>query len=397
LPSEPSLEQHTAVPAADGRPPTQPAAKERLSELDILRALAAIAVVLIHVTAGPLSTLARTTPSFWWNSLINQASRFSIGAFVLITGAALYYTYGDRARFSVADFYRRRLRGVVVPYVFWSAFYILMEAYRAHAWSGLPGRYAGSLLRGDAYYHLYFMVLIFQFYLAFPLVRTAVRSRYLGWLVAAVVVAELYLTAGAFYGSGYAHIHWLAGLLHRSDRLLPWWMGYFALGALLAWRLHRWRAWANRSLPGLLLCAGGLLAWMMLELAAYMRNPAISVGWAASEFRPSASLYSLVACVALLALARGMLHRWGRVSDLLLDMGRHSFGIYLIHPFVLAVYTWAGGRLHLQLHPAPSLAVAVVVVLGVSYLCSHALAALPGGAWVVGVAAARRGRTGQPA
>lgn len=369
-----------------GTAPVSPSpAQERLNELDILRALAAIAVVLIHVTATPLGTLPRNAHSFLWNSLINQAARFSIGGFVLITGAALYYTYGNRAHFSIADFYRKRLRGVALPYLFWSAVYILWVAHVERDWSSLPARYAGSLLRGDAFYHLYFMVLIFQFYLLFPLVRTAARGRNLGWSVAVTIALQLYLAADIFYGAGFARIHWLAGVLHQSDRLFPWWMGYFALGALFAGRLARWRAFTQRYLWGLWLLSAALLAWMMWEFFAYMHNPAITVGWAASEFRPSAYLYSLAICVAILAVGRGILTRAGWLRRLLFELGRHSFGIYLAHPLVLELFGDVDRHLHLS--PGPYFVVAFTVALGGAYLISRTLAWLPGGAWLVGVSA----------
>lgn len=366
-----------------GRPTT---IHSRLHELDVLRALAAIAVVLIHVTAGLLAGPPGVGHAFWWSALINQAARFSIGAFVLITGVALFYAYGERPGFSTWAFYGRRLHGVILPYVAWSVVYELWTARVEDHWAHLPARLLVDLLSGNAMYHLYFVVLLVQFYLLFPLLRTLPRRRWFGGAVAGVVLVQIALDAVSFYHTGPFPHGALAAVFRYSDRLFPWWMGYFAVGAWLAPRVETLRSAARRGATVLLLVGASVLTlvWMVAEFALYIRSPHHSVGWAASEFRPSAVVFSLLACAAILSAAtRGLpgMRIW-------LEVGRCSFGVYLAHPLVLAVVGTRATRLHLS--PLPYFCVVFPATLIGAYLITRVLEAVPGLAWSVGLGGARR-------
>jgi len=340
-----------------------------------------MAVVLIHVTAGLMAGPPGVGHAFWGSALLNQAARFSLGAFVLITGVALFHAYGDRPGFSTWAYYGRRLRGVVLPYLAWSVLYALWTARAESQWAHLPTRLLLDLLSGNAMYHLYFVVLLVQFYLLFPLLRALPRRRWFGGAVVAAVLVQIALDAVSFYHTGPFPRGPLAVVFRYSDRLLPWWMGYFAIGAWVAPRVETLRAAVPRGFTVWVLVGASVLtlAWMMAEFALYIRNPQHSVGWAASEFRPSAVLYSLLVCAVILsAAARGLpgMRLW-------LELGRCSFGVYLAHPLLLA----AAASLALRLHPSPLpyfCAVFPATLVG-AYLITRGLEHLPGLGWTVGL------------
>ncbi len=354
---------------------------KRITELEILRAAAAFAVVIIHVTANPMVTLPVTSRSFFLYSLLNQWSRFSIPAFVLITGLVLTHTYGRVANFDLATFLRKRLQGIFVPYLAWTLFYLLWRA-RVEGFAALPGRLLPSLIQGTGMYQLYFIVLIFQFYLLFPLLRPLLRSRWLGWAVAAAVLFQFALMWDTFYGLFHFSSPAALAVLRWRDRLFPWWLGYFMLGTWLAVHIDALLAWTRRYAAGLLLAAGGILAVMMVEYMRLMQQPGMSVGFAATGFRPTAYLYALVATVGLLGLGGWLLGRKDRPAACLLEMGRHSFGIFLVHPFVLDLTMRFTAPLNLT--PTLYLGLVSAVVLTLSYAAARLLAALPFGHWLVG-------------
>ncbi|MBP2016964.1 surface polysaccharide O-acyltransferase-like enzyme [Symbiobacterium terraclitae] len=362
----------------------------RVHELDVLRAVSAIAVVLIHVTAAPMAALPVDAPSFLATSLINQWSRFSIPAFVLITGVVLFHTYGPQradggaqAAFDTRRYLYRRFQAIGVPYLVWTALYLLFRAPIEGSWAQLPATFVLATFQGTAMYQLYYIVLVFQFYLLFPLVRGLGRSRALGWIVAGALLLQGVLMWDTFYGlfTNQVTNPWLVGLLRFRDRLFPWWIGYFAVGVWTAANLRRVLTACRRLLWPLTGLAAALLAWMMVEYMGLMANGA-SVGFAASGFRPTAYLYSLVASFALLGFGGWVTEQDNPVSRLLLALGNHSFGIFLVHPLVLEVLL----RLlrPLSLSPAPYLLLVSAAVLTGSYWLSRAIAALPFGHWIVG-------------
>ncbi len=358
--------------ATTGATAAAPATVSRyVPELDMLRALAALAVVVIHVTAGLLSN--DRSVAFWWAAALNQAARFSIGAFVFISGFALVRAHGT-GPFAVGAYYARRVRTVLLPYVAWSACYVLWVARVEQRWTGLPGRFALDLLTGNAMYHLYFVVLIVQFYLLFPLIQPLPGRRWFGGAVLAALAVQVALDAASFYHPG--------GLVRYSDRLLPWWAGYFGAGAWAAARADALRRAAAGRWPVLAAAgAAAALGWMLVEFALYVRSPHHSVAWAASEFRPSAVVYTLLACATVLAAgARGWL-RWGQ--GLLREVGRCSFGIYLAHPLVLSVVQALAA--HVALRPVSYFGAAMAVTVVGAYGVTCVLGAVPGLACLVGL------------
>lgn len=355
--------------------------RPRLGSLDILRALAAVAVVIIHTTAGPMAALPRDSESFLAASLINQWSRFSIPAFILISGLVLAYGYGPAKAFHTGTYLWKRLKAIAVPYLTWSIGYMLFRAYVERSWTGLIAKTGAALLQGSAMYQLYFIVLIIQFYLLFLLVRPLLGKRWFPWVVLGALLLQLFLMADTWLGWVHPTGSVLTWAYTWRDRLFPWWLGYFALGAWIGTNpelLERFRRWLW-PLTG---AAVALLGWMMVEYVSKVKDPAVSIGFAATGFRPSAYLYSIVACGAILGWGGRLVMGEGRLRRTLDSLGRHSFGIYLIHPLFL----WALDRFlqPLHLHPVAYLGLVTTGLLALSWGATWLIQRLPGGRLVMG-------------
>lgn len=357
--------------------------KNRIAELDVVRAVAAVAVVMIHVTAAPLVSYPVDSPSFLAYSLINQWSRFSIPAFVLLSGLALELAYGREKSVNWGRYFARRLRSVGVPYLIWCAVYVLFRTRVEGTWGQLPERYLRSVVDGTAMYHLYFIVLIFQFYLLYPLLRPLARSRWLGPATAVALVLNGFLMWDAYYGFllDQAGPAWMQSVLRWRFQLFPWWAGYFMAGLWMASQRDHLVAWTRRWLWPLLGASCGLFGWMMVEYMGVMTRGA-AVGFAASGFRPSAYLYSLAATASLIGLGNWLIVMCGLIGRAVLAFGRHSFGIYLVHPLLLEFAVRVLQPLGLP--PAPYLVVISLGVLAGSYLFTWAVARFPFGRWIVG-------------
>lgn len=364
----------------------QAAGPQRLDELDVLRALAAVAVVAIHVTAPVLALPPGGRISFWVAAAINQWARFSIPAFVFISGLALFYSYGSR-QVKPLQFWRRRLGAIGFPYLIWSAFYVLLVTWAGNLpLSGLPLRLGWDLLQGSAMYQLYFVVLILQFYLLFPFLKPLGRSRLLPYLTAAALVFQYWLMARAGSPTGWANApDWLRAILRWQDRLFPWWLGYFALGAWLGVNVAAFRRWAGRWGWPFLGVSFAATAVLISEFARRLAGPGASVAWAASGFRPLAYVYSLVASVAYVAAGLHVMRVRG-LRPLLLGLARYSFGIYLVHPLVFLAWQRLLTHVHLPLGPTALLLLTLSVVVAGSYLLTRLINLLPHADLIIGKA-----------
>ena len=131
--------------------------------MDGLRAAAALAVVMIHVSAGQT-----TDAELVWN----QLSRFAVPMFLVLTG------FGHAGALAEGKFepqgwtaVRRRLSRVLPPYFLWSAAYLVLEAL-----CGTPHAHPlFDLLTGGAYVHLYYIFILVQFVLLADFFCTAMQ------------------------------------------------------------------------------------------------------------------------------------------------------------------------------------------------------------------------------
>ncbi|WP_419715696.1 acyltransferase [Bacillus bombysepticus] len=143
----------------------------KLPEITCLRALAILSVVWIHVSSFFI------TDDSWGYLSTNRWSLYSVPCFMFVSGIVLTYSSTLR-EFNVSRFYKKRIFSVLVPYVAFSFFYTVFTQTISRQINllSLEGVYSfleittlSILLQEGSYYHLYFMYIIIQFYLIFPL------------------------------------------------------------------------------------------------------------------------------------------------------------------------------------------------------------------------------------
>ncbi|WP_273484652.1 acyltransferase [Desulforamulus ruminis] len=314
--------------------------KVKIQELDLLRALAALSVIIIHVTAAPLVLGERGTLYHYGMTLANQFARFSIPAFIFVTGLALFYNYTDFKSTQWQKYFKKRVVFVLLPYIFWSAGYFFIKQYFGPKDQSLPeilSQFGMALLRGDSYYHLYFVVLVFQFYLLFPLLLPLFQRarRVMGRLTLLLFALYFAYICLSFYNIKPWDSTVLQFLFRHQGKLFVTWSGFFILGAFCAFRLARVKEFLDRWIWPLTLGAGLLLLTMVWEFYARTADPAVDAAYAATSLRPLGLLFTVVTLFAILALARRFVSGHSPLARITTFFSDHSYGIYLAHPLVL--------------------------------------------------------------
>jgi probable poly-beta-1,6-N-acetyl-D-glucosamine export protein len=313
---------------------------ERITQL---RGIATVGVVAIHTTGVIISNNVSllTLPELSILTLINQLSRFTVPLFLFLS--AFLYAHRYRTR---EILYRRyllkRIHVILIPYLCWSVFYLAMQLLTGEmqiSWLS-PGAILVALITGQVHGHLYFIPLIFQFYILMPLFICSYRLAgekmpALSWTL---VLLSLALISAKFYLSFFS-----IPSAYLSNCLLIWWLPFVVLGThaglqkeKLTVILTRWRCVLATALLF-------LLAYMVFEyvhathtvLAGSSLRP---LGDWATFLRPSAYIYAIL-FLAFALLFVDYIHN-PKFSFLLNSMnavGHLSFGIYLVHPAVMAV------------------------------------------------------------
>ncbi|MFN2608204.1 MAG: acyltransferase [Acidimicrobiales bacterium] len=317
---------------------------DHLHEIDVVRILTFGAVVAVHAiafTERPSNVVAAGA------LMLLQFGRelfFALMGFVLVHSALRRYP-GARS------FWRRRFPFVAMPYVAWTVLYWLDGVATDPHHTVSVGALLTDLRTGGAEYHLYFLLVTLQLYLAFPLLLRFVQataSR--AWPVLA--------------GVGVANLAWLSvhhttaspsgpagALWDRSYELLPTYALYVLAGCYAAVHLPGVQDVVRRrgrAVVGVALGAAGL------ALVAYVAQlPGRAPRDAADVLQPAMALTCLAA--ALLLYVAGA--RWAagdrRHQHAVRTASDISFGVYLAHPLVLQLLLAAGLGNNGQRLPAP--------------------------------------------
>jgi len=338
---------------------------------DSAKVIAAIAVVGIHATSVSehrFASLHDYLSLDFLSVLVNQWARFSVPLFIYLSAYGLTKSDKSASRGlcnNYAFFLKKRLPTILVPYLFFSGVALAMEF---HSYTGSGASYAHialhKLLIGSADYHLYFLVILAQCYLLFPLLlwifrRTPRAFAVSTWLSLALVVALLYRGSENLLAHlGLHHPGWPAAFV-------VYWLPYFMLGIVHGgWPeredsagasaepaaddpllKNRGTALVGRRLGNSIAKAIPLL-WKSIAiatlcfLALYLvlkdyiaaSNQHIPVDYYNHFSRPSVALYTLTIIYFLKNLPVQGEIRFSALAPL-------TFSVYLIHPQILRITT----------------------------------------------------------
>lgn len=293
--------------------------RPRFGYIDALRGLAAVAVMVYHYGTGPLQPLlAQVLPG----PLVRSFSQGWLGVhvFFVLSGFVIAYAVGRHeitARAAALFAVRRQVR-LDPPYwvslalscaVPWMLYF---QHHRPPGPSlrdiGLHVLYLQELMRVHPIQPVYWTLCIeVQFYLVFVLSLALLRRVPLNvtpWILAASGLWGLQQT-----------VHWS----FLGGWFIPFWH-LFALGAATWWSLDgRFPAWA-------------VVLWCAWEFAQ---------GHMFHRLEPQVG--ALVALSILVAGRAKRLDAWLSYRPLVF-LGKVSYGVYLLHPFVGAQVRWHLGR-----------------------------------------------------
>lgn len=270
---------------------------QRNTTIQVLRALAIIAVVMIH-----------TTPSGYWQVVCRPFLNFSVAMFLFLSG---YLTKTDNQDWSA--FYRKRIIRVLIPYVIWTVIYTL-DSRRFDL-------FPLYLFAAKAQCTMYYIFVYIQFVLLTPLIGKLAVSRYknLGWFVSplSIIAFKYYWLFSGQEINVYLDIFW-------SDSCLGWFTFYY-LGILLGNKIIE-KNYSMRTLS--ILCACSIVL-QMAETYLFLNLGSENCG---SQLK----LSSLLTSSLCLLIAYTILKRKGSGlnNGFLVMIGDYSFGIYLCHMLI---------------------------------------------------------------
>lgn len=330
---------------------------KRLDEVQYARAFAMFAVLFVHFSSTGLGAVTPESSTFYVYSAFNTLGKLGVPVFFFLSGLVLFYSYNNRpfTKETIRQFYKKRLKYIIVPYLVISTFYFVVRIVHSSSFSSVPALLTGlgeALLWGEAYTHLYFLFVLLQFYLAFPLILyffKKVKVR-----VLTVLLASLALQFAWFYvNKNYLQVE------ARGSYFLSY-VSFFLVGAAVGsnyaqldhwWQVHR------KKMAVFIVTLFVLATTSLIVVDSWTRADTLV------PYLPSSPYHTYIfdGLWVLLGLAGSLFTLWLGKMVIVLDyaplqiflnrLAQLSFGIYLIHPFFLLFFrSWLPSSTPLVFH-----------------------------------------------
>src|ERR1700677_97023 len=168
-------------------------AGRRLDQVDAMRPIKQAGVISTHSVLffAPAAASVGSGAAL----LLLHVSR---EGFFFISACMLTYAYADLGRAGLRRFYGRRCLSVVIPYTCWTVIYFFYLLPTSH-YASLPVALDHlAYMAYTGYYQLYFLLVIMQFYLVFPLVLMLLRRTrgHHGLVIAVAALAQVAIAIG---------------------------------------------------------------------------------------------------------------------------------------------------------------------------------------------------------
>lgn len=375
--------------------------RERVNEWALLRGFAFLAVVMQHSIGEYIYRSGSIQADSIMLGMLYHFTRFGTLTFVFLAGAILFYQYGDGRKYRSVIV--KRIGDIYIPFVVWTIIYwIVMQLifnvplFRADSLQDI----VQQLFAPTNGYHLWFVIMIFQFYLLFPLFRwlgKQFQARLLDnrspqeqqkhIVVMLIIIGILYgwLMWLCYYAMPTWNVQgiWKIILDHRTSEFIFYFF-YFILGGICGSAIQRWRVIMLKILPWTVFSFLIMYIWLGYDL---LRFDPVAINLNVSTYlKPTTFLAVLSHMLLMYGLALLLVERQGVIVRFLQWCGRYSFGGYLSHALILMGVSYFTRQI-----TAPGLNLLLtiltfMIVAPTAIALTSGLSRLPGGQWLTGSA-----------
>ena len=331
-------------------------ARHRLDHVDAMRPVKQAGVISTHSVLYFAPAAASTGSGA--ALLLLHVSR---EGFFFISACMLTYAYANLNRAGLRRFYWRRFLSVGIPYLCWSVIYFLYGLPASH-YASVTAAFRGlASIVSTGYYQLYFLLVIMQFYLAFPFVLMLLRRTrgHHGLVIAAAVLAQVTIAIC---------MHW--NLLPREmvrfgQQDVISYPLYLVGGCVVAFHLDQVHAWvcAHARLIIAMTVAAALATEGIYFLAA--NGVTTVMGSGSDPFQPSVIPFNVgaVTCGYLAGVTLVQPRRSRQAKAVVRSGSENAYGIYLSHMLFITMLTQVGWGKLTSAIPWPMLCLVTVAIV----------------------------------
>lgn len=343
--------------------------KKRIVYMDLLRIFSAFGIVILHSAA--MFWYNRDPASFEWQvfNFYDAVTRWTVPVFVMLSGALFL----DK-EIPLKKLYGKYILRMFIAYVFWSVAYIALYRYAF----GDQSREFTLINIISGHSHLWYVPMTIGLYMLTPVLRRIRASRQatvyflILFTVFAIAVPQLVRTLALYeerFKSATTAINGVTSKLSLS--FMSGYIGYFLLGYHITHsRIKRpWRIVIY--ILGLISAAATVIVSSKLSIrfekgvSLYYENLTLNV------------MLTSIAVLTFFKHAFGKLQPGRRAVKVIAALSKYTFGVYLVHRFVLdALHKFLAFN-PLTLNPIASIPLSCLATFVISMFISFILNHIP--------------------
>jgi peptidoglycan/LPS O-acetylase OafA/YrhL len=324
--------------------------------IDYLRGIAILAVVAIHTSANFVDIL-KINMLLLLNALVDLISGFAVPLFIFISGFVLSIKY--KGLFSEKNFYIKRAKSVIPQYIIFSTIYILLSIVNSAINGSLkyPGKETMifDFLTASSCYHLWYFILIIQFYIFHPLIMRLYenftnKNRISLFIFLTLIIQQVWLIIRdltiTYFGSGtnlnstnlFINICYTLAIRFFFSHIF-----YFVIGIYVCQNYEAviYEIFKTKKiiLSMIIIFTGVIFAFLINCIIKYGTYSSIPPSYFIVPDLLNSIYFPLIFAILLFKSFDfsnniNKHFNWSKIISLI---GVHSFGIYLIHPIYMEI------------------------------------------------------------
>lgn len=304
---------------------------EMSNKIQICRAIAIIAVVIIH-----------NCPQEMGGIVVRCFVNFAVALFIFLSGYLTRIINTD-----IIIFYKKRLLRVIIPYCIWSVLY----AIASNKWDD----FIFNFITGQCCSIYYFIIVYIQLTILTPWISRLIQSKYwkLGFLITPIFIAIEYIYT-----------------INNNSIVFPFNALFFVV-----WFIFFYLGMCIRN--GNISISLNFKRLYCLFIVGYVIQLIESIIWyvygnynmATTQLKFSAILCSvIVSIIAYLWIIKEINISHNKISNIFIVIGNYSFGIYLTHIALMGVLNKTVYKFIDIIFPFNIVLIILIEVIGISFM-----------------------------
>lgn len=273
---------------------------DRNYSLDLLRIIACLAVIMIHTAGSPIFHKIVEPSTLWYSEclIMDALSSWSVPVFVMLTG---FFMINPQKEISIKSLLSKNILRIFVALLFWSFFYALTLNKQA-----LP--------LGTQEGHFWYLGMLIGIYLSVPILRIIAQYRkVLQYFIVVWFFLMVYKFLGMFID---------LPIYNLDYSIFADYVGYCLLGYYLKEINYTFKL-------KMIIYSGGVVALVINVLYELLTQNIYS------GFGDYTSPTVIITSVFIFVLSICNPIKNKKIGNILMDISNCTFGIYLIHLYLL--------------------------------------------------------------